>query len=117
MKSQLFEKEKKAQAELDRTRLEKELAAAHAADKVHRKFLADSYALPSSKEAEESGVNNEKIKMKSEVDLDFSKGENRLGYKETIPLHDREPLNFPKHISSARPQFTERYTATPNPYV
>ena len=66
---------------------------------------------------EENGVNNEKLKMKSEVELDFSKEENKFVYEETIPLDARAPLTFPKLISSARPQFTERYTATPNPFL
>ena len=37
-KAEYFEKEKEAKAMLDRTRLEKELAGAEAADKVHREF-------------------------------------------------------------------------------
>ena len=38
-KAENFEKEKQARAVLDRTRLEKELAVAEAADKVHREFF------------------------------------------------------------------------------
>ena len=95
VKSEFFEKEKgEAQAELYKTMFEKEVSAAQAADKVHRKFLDDSYALTSSKDVEESGVNNEKITMKSEVDLDFSKEENKFVYEETIPLNARGPLNL-----------------------
>ena len=48
VKSEFFEKEIKTQAGLDRTRNEKELAAAQAAYKIHRKCFEDSYALTSS---------------------------------------------------------------------
>ena len=44
-KVEYFEKEKQAEAVLDRTRLEKELAVAEAADKVHREFFKDEYNL------------------------------------------------------------------------
>ena len=69
-KSEYLEREKKAEAELDRTRLEKELAAAQAADRVHRVFLEDSYVLNPSQIFEDNGFCDNKIQMKSEAHID-----------------------------------------------
>ena len=46
-KAQYFEKEKQVELELDRTRLEKEIAIAKATEKIHQEFLNDDYELNS----------------------------------------------------------------------
>ena len=46
-RAQYFEKERHVELELDRTRLEKEIAIAKATEKIHREYLNDDYELNS----------------------------------------------------------------------
>ncbi len=46
-RAQYFEKERQVELELDRTRLEKEIAIAKATEKIHREYLNDDYELNS----------------------------------------------------------------------
>ena len=46
-RAQYFEKEKQVELELDRTRLEKEIAIAKATEKIHQEYLNDDYELNS----------------------------------------------------------------------
>ena len=46
-KAEYFEKEKRAELELDRTRLEKELAIEQVADRIHQQYLREDYTLSS----------------------------------------------------------------------
>ena len=74
-KAEHFEKEKQAEAMLDRTRLEKELAVAEAADKVHREFIKDEYSL-SHLEEQEGVASRDKFQMKSKVQESFNEKDN-----------------------------------------
>ena len=114
-KSEYLEREKKAEAELDRTRLEKELAVAQAADKVHREFLEDSYVLNPSKILENTGFSDNKIRMKTEAHMDCAEKEDRFFDKQTNVLDAKTPSFVPKFIPSVRPQLIQRYITTPNP--
>ena len=93
----------------------KELAVAQAADKVHREFLEDSYVLNPSKIFEDNGFSDNKIQKKSEAHIDCVKKEDRFIDKQTNVLDAKTPSFVPKFTAPARPQFTQRYTATPNP--
>ena len=46
-RAQYFQKEKQVELELDRTRLEKEIAIPKATEKIHQEFLNDDYELNS----------------------------------------------------------------------
>ena len=90
--------------------MEKELAVAQAADKIHRNFLGDSYVLSPFK-----NTGNKNIRMRSEEHMDFADKDDMVFDKNGNVLDAKIPSFVPRFIPSARPKFTQRYITTPNP--